>query len=114
GVRRLVRMVNRPRGAGRAAVARGMTCALLGAPVEKRRRIVVGSGGLALAALLFAIVCARCSHAPWVASNRVCVRLAYFFQTDRNSSGWYRLDMWRRVGTDVAVSPGSLLLGYGP
>jgi O-antigen ligase len=114
GLLTLVLVVNQTRGAWLAVAAAGLTFALLVAPAERRRRIGVVSGGMALAILLFGIVCAGHVNSRWVTSNRVCVRLAYFFQRDRNSSGWYRLDMWRRVGKDVARSPASLLLGYGP
>ena len=65
-------------------------------------------------ALLVGAACARSADAPWVTRNLVFTRLGHFLQHDQNSSGWYRLDMWRRVGADISVSPGSLLLGYGP
>jgi O-antigen ligase/Tfp pilus assembly protein PilF len=114
GLLTFVLLINQTRGAWLAAAAMGVTFALLVAPAQKRRWIAVGSGALALALLLFGVVCARFPHARWVTTNPICLRMAYFFERDRNSSGWYRLDMWRRVGSEVAGSPGSLLLGYGP
>lgn len=114
GVLALVLVVNQTRGAWLAVAAMGLTFAVLVAPARKRGPIIAASAGTALAVLLFGFVCARYSSSAWVTSNRVSMRLASFFEHDRNSSGWYRLDMWRRVASDAAASPGSLLLGYGP
>jgi tetratricopeptide (TPR) repeat protein len=110
----LVLALNQTRGAWIAVAAVGLTFALLTARRERRRAIATACGGVAVAVLLTGIVCARFPNAPWVTANAVLTRLAHFVQHDRNSSGWYRLDMWRRVASDAAASPGSLLLGYGP
>jgi tetratricopeptide (TPR) repeat protein/O-antigen ligase len=109
-----VLVINQTRGAWLGAGVLGLTFALLTLPARRRRPILLAATLLPLAAGLVGVAGARSPNAPWVVSNPVCARLAYFFQHNRNSSGWYRLDMWQRVVADVAASPAALLLGYGP
>jgi tetratricopeptide (TPR) repeat protein/O-antigen ligase len=110
----LVLIVNQTRGAWLAVAALTFTFALLAAPRARRRGITIAGVAALLTALLLTTACARNPNAPWVTSNPVTTRLAHFVQHGTNSSGWYRLDMWRRVGKDVGASPASLMLGYGP
>jgi tetratricopeptide (TPR) repeat protein len=110
----LVLAVNQTRGAWLAAGALALTFTFLRAPRERRRVIALGAGGVVGGVLLLGAACARFPTAPWVTSNPVLARLAQFGQRDRNTSGWYRLEMWRRTAVDAAATPGSLLLGYGP
>jgi tetratricopeptide (TPR) repeat protein len=110
----VVLAVNQTRGAWLGAAAVGFTFAWLCLPRERRRALVMVGGGVLSLLLAVGLVAARNPNAAWVASNPICTRMAHFLQHDRNSSGWYRLEMWRRLGGDLTASPAALLLGYGP
>jgi tetratricopeptide (TPR) repeat protein len=114
GLLLFVLVLNQTRGAWLAVTAAAFTFALLSLPRQRRRPVLAAGAGLVLAVLLLGVAAARDPNAAWVAGNPICSRLAHFLQRDRNTSGWYRLEMWRRVGADVARTPASLLLGYGP
>jgi Tfp pilus assembly protein PilF/O-antigen ligase len=114
GLLLFVLVLNQTRGAWLGAAAAAFTFAMLTLRPERRRLVAIGAAGLLGATLMLGIAAARSRDAAWVASNPALRRLASFSQRDTNSSGWYRLDMWRRLGKDVAASPAALLLGYGP
>src|SRR5207249_555638 len=91
-----VLVINQTRGAWLGTAALLFTFALLTAPRPRRRPIAAAGAATVVLALLIGAVCARNATAPWVTSNLVFTRLAHFLQHNQNSSGWYRLDMWRR------------------
>jgi tetratricopeptide (TPR) repeat protein len=114
GLLLFVLVLNQTRGAWLAVTAAAFTFSLLSLPASRRRPVLTAGMGIVLCVFLLGGVAARNPNAAWVAGNPVCSRLGHFLQHNRNTSGWYRLDMWRRVGTDIAHSPAALLLGYGP
>ena len=114
GLLLFVLVLNQTRGAWLAVTVAAFTFGLLSLPASRRRPILATGLGLVVCILLLGVAAARNPNAAWVAGNPICSRLGHFLQHNRNTSGWYRLDMWRRVGSDIARTPAALLLGYGP